>query len=140
MFIVLLSLPITYVLMIVVMACVTVATDATSGEKERGTLETILTFPVNSSDLVTGKYLATAILGLLIGLFSYLLTLPSIYICKYIFETFKDLTITINIRVILLALIVIIVSTLLELLFLVNILGFKSRISSLEITLVINLN
>ena len=114
MFIVLLSLPITYVLMIVVMACVTVATDATSGEKERGTLETILTFPVNSSDLVTGKYLATAILGLLIGLFSYLLTLPSIYICKYIFETFKDLTITINIRVILLALIVIIVSTLLS--------------------------
>ena len=114
MFIVLLSLPITYVLMIVVMACVTVATDATSGEKERGTLETILTFPVNSSDLVTGKYLATAILGLLIGLFSYLLTLPSIYICKYIFETFKDLTITINIRIILLALIVIIISTLLS--------------------------
>ena len=35
MFIVLLSLPITYVLMIVVMACVTVSTDATSGEKEK---------------------------------------------------------------------------------------------------------
>ena len=114
MFIVLLSLPITYVLMIVVMACVTVATDATSGEKERGTLETILTFPVNSSDLVTGKYLATAILGLAIGLFSYLLTLPSIYVCSYIFESFKDLTITINFKIIFLALIVIVISTLLS--------------------------
>lgn len=114
MFIVLLSLPITYVLMIVVMACVTVSTDATSGEKERGTLETILTFPVNSSDLVTGKYIATAILGLIIGIFSYLLTLPSIYIGSFIFESFKDLTITINIKIIILALLIIIISTLLS--------------------------
>ena len=114
MFIVLLSLPITYVLMIVVLACVTVATDATSGEKERGTLETILTFPVNSSDLVTGKYLATTILGLIIGLFSYMLVLPSIYICKLIFTTFEDINMVIDIKMILLALIIIIISSFLS--------------------------
>ncbi len=111
MFIVLLSLPITYVLMIVVMACITVATDATSGEKERGTLETILTFPVNSSDLVTGKYLATAILGLIIGLFSYMLTLPSIYLSKLMFTTFKDLNVIINFKMFFLALVIIIISS-----------------------------
>ena len=114
MFIVLLSLPITYVLMIVVLACVTVATDATSGEKERGTLETILTFPVNSSDLVTGKYFATTILGLIIGLFSYMLVLPSIYICKLIFTTFEDINMVIDIKMILLALIIIIISSFLS--------------------------
>ena len=68
MFTILLSLVITYVLMIVVLACSVVATDATSGEKERGTLETILTFPVKSEELVAGKYLATAILGCLSGI------------------------------------------------------------------------
>ena len=49
--------------MIVVMVCVVVVSDATSGEKERGTLETILTFPIRSSELVIGKYLATSFLS-----------------------------------------------------------------------------
>ena len=52
------SLIITYVLMNVILVCIVVVADATSGEKERGTLETILTFPVKSSELVIGKYLA----------------------------------------------------------------------------------
>ena len=55
------SLIITYLIMIVVMVCVVVVTDATSGEKERGTLETILTFPIKSTELIIGKYLATSI-------------------------------------------------------------------------------
>ena len=44
------NLVMTYIIMIVVMVCVVVVIDATSGEKERGTLETILTFPVKSSE------------------------------------------------------------------------------------------
>ena len=46
------ELVITYVIMIITMVCVVVVTDATSGEKERGTLDTILTFPIKSSELV----------------------------------------------------------------------------------------
>ena len=54
------SLVITYLIMIVVMVCVVVVTDATSGEKERGTLETVLTFPIKTTDLILVKYLATS--------------------------------------------------------------------------------
>ncbi len=110
----LLNLVVTYVLMILVMACVIVATDATSGEKERGTLETILTFPVKCSELVAGKYLATAILGCVVGIFSYLLTLPTFYIAKEMFHSFKDLTISFNFLSTILVLLVIIMASLLS--------------------------
>ena len=113
-FTILLSLTISYVLMIVVMTCVVVATDATSGEKERGTLETILTFPVRSSELVAGKYLATSILGAIVGIVSYLLTVPSIIIGKSLFEAFKDVSIEISLVNTLLVLLLIILSALLS--------------------------
>ena len=113
MFNILLSLSITYVLMIVVLTCSVVATDATSGEKERGTLETILTFPIKSEELVAGKYLATAILGCLAGLLSYALTIPTIALGKALYKTFEDFTININIESTLLVLAVIIASAVL---------------------------
>ena len=114
MFTILLSLTVTYVLMIVVMTCVVVATDATSGEKERGTLETILTFPVRSSELVAGKYLATSILGAVIGIISYLLTVPSILFAKTLFEAFKDVNIEITFINTILVLLLIVLSALLS--------------------------
>jgi sodium transport system permease protein len=40
------------------------AIDATAGEKERGSLESILVAPVRRRDLVTAKFLATALFGL----------------------------------------------------------------------------
>lgn len=40
------------------------AIDATAGEKERGSLESILVTPVRRRDLVTAKFLATALFGL----------------------------------------------------------------------------
>ena len=111
---ILLSLSITYVLMIVVLTCSVVATDATSGEKERGTLETILTFPIRSEELVAGKYLATAIVGCLSGLLSYALTIPAILIGKSMFKAFKDISINMGFESTILVLIVIIVSALLS--------------------------
>ena len=88
------SLIITYIIMIVVMVCVVVVTDATSGEKERGTLETILTFPIKSSELVVGKYLATSLLGFVVGLISYLLAIPTFYIGKEIFKSYEEIIVT----------------------------------------------
>ena len=78
--------------MIVIMTAIVVATDATSGEKERGTLETILTFPVRSSELILGKYIASTLLAFIVGLISYLLTIPSFYIGKSVlsFEIAKE--------------------------------------------------
>lgn len=40
------------------------AIDTTSGEKERGTLETILTLPVTSRELIFSKFLAVALFGI----------------------------------------------------------------------------
>lgn len=40
------------------------AIDTTAGEKERGTLETILTMPVTNRELITGKFLTVATIGL----------------------------------------------------------------------------
>ncbi|MBQ8318615.1 MAG: CPBP family intramembrane metalloprotease [Lachnospiraceae bacterium] len=40
------------------------AIDTTSGEKERGTLETVLTLPVTSRELIFSKFLAVSIFGI----------------------------------------------------------------------------
>ena len=108
---VLLSMAVTYILMIVVQSCGVVATDATAGEKERGTLETILTFPVKSTEFITGKYLAVTIFGVILGLISLVVTFPSIYVGKMLFESFKDITVNISVISILLLIFIIIISS-----------------------------
>ena len=104
----------TYLIMIVVMVCVVVVTDATSGEKERGTLETILTFPVKSSELVIGKYLATSILSFIIGTIAYLSAIPTLSIGKNMFTSFEDIVFMTDIKTILLVIFVIFLSALLS--------------------------
>ncbi|MEE2904400.1 MAG: ABC transporter permease subunit/CPBP intramembrane protease [Myxococcota bacterium] len=44
------------------------AVDLTAGEKERGTIVTLLTTPVNSIEVVAGKYIAIVAIGTLTGL------------------------------------------------------------------------
>jgi sodium transport system permease protein len=56
------------------------AIDMAAGEKERGTLETLLTAPVPPREIVTGKFLAVALLGMtaaVVNLLSMLLTFQS---------------------------------------------------------------
>ena len=56
------------------------AIDLAAGEKERGTLETLLTAPVPAGQLVAGKFLAVAVVGLMaaaLNLGSMLLTFQS---------------------------------------------------------------
>jgi sodium transport system permease protein len=56
------------------------AIDMAAGEKERGTLETLLTAPVPPREIVTGKFLAVAMLGMtaaVVNLLSMLLTFQS---------------------------------------------------------------
>lgn len=111
---VLFSMVIAYINMIVVMVCVVVVTDATSGEKERGTLETILTFPIKSSELVIGKYLATTILSFIVGLISYLLSIPTLSLAKQLFKSYEDIVFSTNIVSITMAIIVIFLTSLLS--------------------------
>ena len=48
------------------------ALDSTAGEKERGTLESLLVSPVRRGEVVAGKLLATTLMSLLTGVFSLL--------------------------------------------------------------------
>lgn len=106
-------LVIAYIIMIVAMVSIVIVPDATSGEKERGTLETILTFPIKSSELVLGKYLATVLLSFIIGIISYLLIFPSFLIVKEMFVTFDDVLVNMNISNILLVILILFLCSLL---------------------------
>ncbi|HWS29525.1 MAG TPA: ABC transporter permease [Clostridia bacterium] len=58
--------------------CMAVAPEAIAGEKERGTIATMLITPVNRSELVMGKIFALAVIALLSGVSSILGTLLSL--------------------------------------------------------------
>lgn len=110
----LLSISITYILMIIVISTSTVATDATAGEKERGTLETLLTFPIKSSEIITGKYLAIAACGIILGLAALLLLVPALSIGKMLFVAFEDFSTNFSTTSILMTVFIIIISSLLS--------------------------
>lgn len=103
-----------YITMIVVIACAVVVPDLTSGEKERGTLETILTFPINSFELVFGKYLAISLLSFTIGTIGYLSSIPTLAFARKQFTTFKDITFRTDIGTILLVILIILLTALLS--------------------------
>lgn len=87
-----LSIAFTYIIIAASMAASTTATSATAVEKEQGTLETILTFPVTSKELITGKYLATSIMSLFSSLFGYIITIGSLIIAKGKYKVYDDIS------------------------------------------------
>lgn len=65
------------------------AIDATAGEKERGTLETLLTLPVNNLEMIMSKFLSVATIAVV----SVLVNVASIgVIAVYLFATMNSLT------------------------------------------------
>ena len=99
------SISFTYIIMSIVLTSTNMATSATAVEKENGTLETLLTFPVRSSELIIGKYLATVITGIIASLIGLILTIGSILIASEIFEMFKTITFSINLATIIIGII-----------------------------------
>ena len=99
------SISFTYIIMSIVLTSTNMAISATAVEKENGTLETLLTFPVRSSELIIGKYLATVITGIIASLIGLILTIGSILIASEIFEMFKTITFSINITTIIIGII-----------------------------------
>jgi len=70
------------------------AIDMTAGEKERGTLETILTSPVTRTEIVIGKFLTVTLIALLTGL----LNLGSM-MGTFAFGIFKSVAQSIQIKI-----------------------------------------
>lgn len=101
----------TYIVMSIVLATTNMATTATAVEKENGTLETILTFPIKVRDLVVGKYLATVVMGILSAFIGLILTLGSLEIATRYASVFNDITFTFDIISILVAILVVILAS-----------------------------
>lgn len=98
-----------FIIMAITVSATYPATDATAGEKERGTLETLLTFPVKSRDIILGKFLSVAISSIITGILSLVLTLISLFLANNIFEIYKDTNLMLSLSSIGYAVIVIIV-------------------------------
>lgn len=88
------SLSFTYIIMAITLAAVNMATSAIAVEKEHGTLETILTLPITTNELICGKYLANVIIGGVASLIGFALTIGSFGIAKNMFEIYEDFSIT----------------------------------------------
>ena len=102
----------TYIIMAIVMSTSNMATTATAVEKENGTMETLLTFPIRIKDLVIGKYLATVIMGFISSIVGLVLTLGSLIIATNYFEVFKDISFNFNIISVLISILIVILASL----------------------------
>ncbi|MBQ6495170.1 MAG: ABC transporter permease [Bacilli bacterium] len=91
------SISFTYIIAAIVLASTNMATSATAVEKENGTLETLLTFPIKPSELVAGKYLACVIASIVSSIIGLILTIGSIFVASSFFEAFKTYNFEINV-------------------------------------------
>ena len=102
---------ITFIIMSITLSSIYTSTDTTAGEKERGTLETILTFPISRKELVLGKYLAISISGLITLMIGILLSLISLYYVKNTFTIYDNVIFNINVKTITLIVLILIFYT-----------------------------
>ena len=85
------------------------ATDATAGEKERGTLETLLTFPMKSKDIILGKFFSVSLSSLITGVLSFVLTYITLFISKDLFSIYENANLLYSWQAIVLGLVIILV-------------------------------
>ena len=78
-----------FIIMAITVSATYPATDATAGEKERGTLETLLTFPIKSRDIILGKFLSVSISSIITGIISLILLAVSLVLCNDMFEIYE---------------------------------------------------
>ncbi len=79
-----------FIIMAITISATYPATDATAGEKERGTLETLLTFPIKSKDIIIGKFLSVSLSSIITGVLSFGLTIISLLIANNMFDIYKN--------------------------------------------------
>lgn len=103
---------ITFTIMAITLSCIYTSTDTTAGEKERGTLETILTFPIRRKELIFGKYLAISISGIVTLLIGVFLSIVSLYYAKNSFSIYDNVIFNINTITILLTILILLFYTL----------------------------
>lgn len=73
----------------IVMGCIYPAIDATAGEKERGTLETLLTLPVGNMELIASKFLSVATIAV-VSVFMNVISMGGVVL--YLYSTMTALS------------------------------------------------
>lgn len=97
-----------FIMMAITVSATYPATDTTAGERERGTLETLLTFPIKSRDIIVGKFLGVTVSSIITGLISLALAIISLMITKNMFSLYEGMDVMYSPITILFAVIVII--------------------------------
>ena len=97
-----------FIMMAITVSATYPATDTTAGERERGTLETLLTFPIKSKDIIVGKFLGVTVSSIITGIISLVLAIVSLIITKNMFSIYDGIDIMYSPITILFAVIVII--------------------------------
>ena len=102
-----------FIIMAITVSATYPATDTTAGEKERGTLETLLTFPIRSRDIIVGKFLSVSLSSIITGILSLILMMGSLWIANSSFEIYKDVNLMLSGEAIVFAMIAILAYSLL---------------------------
>lgn len=97
-----------FIIMAITVSATYPATDTTAGERERGTLETLLTFPIKNKDIIIGKFLGVSIASIITGIVSLILAIISVAIAQNSFSIYEGLNIMFSPISIILSLIIII--------------------------------
>lgn len=103
---------VTFTIMAITLSSIYASTDSTAGEKERGTLETILTFPIKRKELILGKYFSICISGIITMLIGVILSIISLLFVKNTFSIYNNVVFNINIISIILTIIILLFYTL----------------------------
>lgn len=103
---------VTFTIMAITLSAIYASTDSTAGEKERGTLETILTFPISRKELILGKYFSISISGIITMIIGILLSVLSLLFVKNNFSIYNNVVFNINITSIILTIIILLFYTL----------------------------
>ena len=97
-----------FIMMAITVSATYPATDTTAGERERGTLETLLTFPIKSKDIIVGKFLGVTVSSIITGIISLVLAIVSLAVTKNMFSIYDGIDVMYSPTTILFAIIVII--------------------------------
>lgn len=97
-----------FAIMSITLTSIYSATDSTAGEKERGTLETLLTFPIKNNHLIIGKYLASVIACIITAIIGVILLLISLNIARGMFTIYDEVVLNFSALSIVLAFIILV--------------------------------
>jgi len=101
-----------FILMAITVSATYPATDTTAGEKERGTMETLLTFPIKSRDIILGKLLSVTMTSIITGLLSLVLAILSFSFANDMFTIYATTPISISFISIMMTVVIIIIYSL----------------------------